>query len=460
MIRKALTMIAVIMAIGCTAQFVWSQDADRLGKDLTPAGGEKAGNKAGTIPVWSGKDVPLPGWSYGKFRGDYWQYKNEKPLFSIDASNVDKYSDKLSPGQVQMIKQTKGYRMDVYPTHRNGGYPDWIYANIKKNATEAKLSADGTALGTANLPGVPFPVPKNGAEVMWNFLMRYCGVGILWQDTNTVASPRPGGSDWINTHGPQSIYEPWAAPGSHTPASVNNVLYSIYFAYLSPPALAGQAVALSMFTNNADNETYYYFPGQRRVRRMPSYSYDAPQIGFEGEYTVDQPFVFNSTLDRFDWKIVSKKEMYIPYNCFGMYDFREKLHDVLLPRFLKNESRRYELHRVWVVEATVRKGMRHVAPRRLFYVDEDSWLALVSDDYDAQGKLWLVREGFPIPIWEIGGAFDLRPFVQYDLINGRYVQDQSVLGTGHDVQYFATSNKSEFNRDYYTADNLRARCQR
>lgn len=460
MVKKVLAITAAILAIASTTWAVSPQQAARLGKDLTPAGAIRAGSKDGLIPAWSGKDVPLPGWSYGKLRGDYWQYKNEKPLFVIDASNVAKYADKLSPGEVQLVKQIPGFKMYVYPTHRNAGYPSWIYANIMKNATQAKLSQGGDALKMAYLPGVPFPIPQNGNEVMWNFLTRYSGVGILWPDTNTVCSPRPGSTDWINTHGPQSIYEPWGAKGSHTPDSVDNVLYSIYFKYNSPPALAGQAVALTMFMNNQDDETYYYFPGQRRVRRMPSYDYDAPQIGFEGEYTVDEPWVFNGNLDRFNWKIVGKKEMYVPYNCFGMYNFKEKLHDVLLPRMINPKNVRYELHRVWVVEATVKKGMRHVSPKRFFYIDEDSWLALVAEDYDAQGKLWLVREGFPIPIWELGGAFDLRPFVQYDLADGRYIEDQSVVGTGHGVHYFAASNDPHFHRDYYTADNLRARCQR
>ncbi len=67
---------------------------------------------------------------------------------------------------------------------------------------------------------------------------------------------------------------------------------------------------------------------------MPSYAYDSPQIGFENQYTLDQPWIFNGNLDRFDWKLVGKKEMYVPYNSFGMYNFNAKLHDVLLPKFL------------------------------------------------------------------------------------------------------------------------------
>jgi hypothetical protein len=299
-------------------------EVERLGKDLTPVGAEKAGTKDGTIPAWEGQDVPLQGWSQGKYRGEFWKHKDEKPLFSIDASNVDKYAEKLSPGQVQLLKQTKGYRMDVYPSHRNAGFPDWIEANIRKNAGGAsKIGPDGN-LEDAVLPGVPFPFPKGGAEAMWNHIVRYQGVGADWPEANIVTSPKPGSSQWIEPHGPQHLFLPWAKKGSNSPKQVNGLLYSIYFSYVSPPALAGQAV-FSTYYFNKSNETFYYFPGQRRVRRLPSYSYDSPQIGFENQYTIDDVWVFNGNPDRFDWKIVGKKELYVPYNSFGMYDFRAKL---------------------------------------------------------------------------------------------------------------------------------------
>jgi hypothetical protein len=460
MIRKVLSIVAVLVAIGGMALAASPQDADRLGKDLTPAGAEKAGNKEGTIPEWSGKDVPLPGWSFGKYRGDFWQYKDEKPLFVIDASNVDKYADKLSKGQAQFIKQTEGYKMEVYPTHRNAGYPDWVLENVKKNATGAKLSPDGDSLLEASLPGIPFPIPQKGEEVMWNYMTCYTGVGIIWPETYTVASPSPGSSEWIETHGPQILYFPWGAKGSNSPSSPGQVLFSIYFAYDAPPALAGQAVMQSYYFNNKPCETFYYFPGQRRVRRMPAYAYDAPQIGFENQYTLDQPWLFIGNLDRFDWKITGKKELYVPYNCFGMFNFNQKLHEVLLPKFLNSANRRYELHRVWVIEATVKQGMRHTAPKKIFYVDEDSWLVLVGEDYDAHGGLWKMREGYPIPAWELGGTFELKPFVQYDLLNGRYVQDQTVFSVGKDMQWLPETNDPRFKSSYFTGEKLRAICER
>ena len=367
MMKRVLIVITLIAAAAVTAWGASPQEVARLGKDLNYAGAEKAGNKEGTIPAWDGKDVPLAGWSHGKYRGDYWKFKDEKPLFSIDASNVDKYKDHLSPGQAQMVKQTKGYRMDVYPSHRNAGYPDWIEANIRKNAAgTAKLSKDGTDLLAADLPGILFPFPKDGSEIIWNFLMRYKGIGNEMSRTTTAVSPRPGSTEWLAPSGPQSTFYPWGKKGTNSLKQASDLMYCIDFGYDSPAALAGQRIFICDYTSK-DREAFFYFPGQRRVRRLPAYTYDAPQIGFENQYPLDTAWVFLGRPDRFDWKIVGKKEMYVPYNSFGMYDFRKKLHDVLQLKHLANESRRYELHRVWVVEATLKRDAAHDAEAGLLF---------------------------------------------------------------------------------------------
>ncbi len=411
------------------------------------------------VPSFSGPATPEPGWTYNKTRGDYWKFKGDKPLFSITAANVQQYADKLTPGQLALFKEKPGYRMDIYPTHRDCGYPDWIQANTKQNATLAKLDPSGNYLQDAVLPGIPFPNPANGAQLMWNFETRYRGVGIFWPTTTTAVSPRPGTTDWIATSGPQSIFFPWGGKGQHKASDNGGLLYGIYFRYDNPPALAGQAIVQRYYMKDP-SETYYYFPGQRRVRRMPTYGYDAPQIGFENNYTLDEPWLFNGPIDRFDWKIVGKKELYVPYHSFGIYDFHKKFHDVAQDSFINPDDRHYELHRVWMVVGTVKADARHVAPKKVIYFDEDSFLALAGEDYDAQGHLWKVREGFSMPVWELGTC-DSEAFVQYDLLNGRYVFDQAELGQTQDMQWLPESTgDAHFTDDYYSSETLRSVSER
>ncbi|KVR36999.1 DUF1329 domain-containing protein [Burkholderia multivorans] len=427
--------------------------------DLTATGAERGAGKNGAVPAFAGRQAPQSGWEFGKPRGDFWKHRNEKPLYSIDAANVDKYSDKLSPGQIALIKQQKGYRMDVYPSHRECQLPDFAEQNSKKNLTAAKLSADGERLQSAVLPGVAFPVPKSGAEAMLNYVTRYRGEGIEWSPVVTAISPRSGGGEWIDVIGPQVFYAPTGKSSGTTPEAVDQLSLAAYFAINSPSATAGQATVQRQYFDK-DSETYYYFPGQRRVRRMPAYTHDAPLIGFENQYLIDETNMFNGSLDRFTWKLVGKREMIVPYNDFGMYTFNTRLRDVATPNGIAADHRRYEVHRVWVVEATLKSTARHVDSKKVFYLDEDSWLALVGEDYDTQGKLWKVRESYPIPVYELGGACDNEPMAQYDLSNGRYVFDGSSIGQGKDLRWYEHGNGAKFSSDFFTAESLRSASER
>ncbi|MFB9123754.1 DUF1329 domain-containing protein [Paraburkholderia dipogonis] len=417
------------------------------------AGAEKGASSDGLVPAFSGIQPPPAGWSYGKVREQFWAHKDEKPLYTVTSGNVDKYVASLSPGQVELFKTRPGYRMDVYPSHRECGFPEWMQANMKTNASNATLDKNGEYLQSATLPGLPFPDPKNGAQAIWNHLMRYRGVGMSWQKMITAVSPRPGSSQWIIAESKDSVYYPWGKKGA-TPADKVDMQYGLFSQYNTPAALAGQGLVQRYYFDKP-NDTYYYFTGQRRVRRMPSYSYDAPQIGFENEYTIDETSLFTGGLDRFNWKLVGKKELIVPYNNFGMYNFAAKYEAVFKPEGVDPGSRRYEMHRVFIVEATLKPDARHLAVKKVFYIDEDSGLILAGEDYDAQGKLWKVKEGYSIPVWELGGTCDTEAFVQYDIANGRYVSDVSTIGSGSDTHWFAESDDPKFKDDFYTSDNLK-----
>lgn len=460
--KKVSTFAALLIAVASAASggAGAAQDSERLGKELTPFGAERSGNKEGTIPPWTGGDAFLPGWSYGKYRGDYWKYKDDKKLYSIDASSVSKYADHLSPGQIQLFKDIKGYRMDVYPSRRTCDAPQFVKDNSKKNVAVAKMAGDGWFLQDAVLPGVPFPIPSTGAEVMTNGKYRYQGLGIEWPKTYSTVSPRKGTTEFIKVDAYMVSYTPWGKKGSNQLSAMPPIEFYANFGYNAPPALAGMGINMTTRVNEPGSEVFYYFPGQRRVRRMPSYSYDSPQIGFENQYTMDEPMMFWGAMDRFDWKLVGKKEIIVPYNSFGAYNFTGKFEDFAQIDQINPAARRYELQRVWVVEATVKPGMRHAAPKRTYYLDEDSWNYVMAEDYDSQGKLWKVRESYVIPVNELGGACHSPVLVQYNLADGRYVLDMHAAGTGADIRWHAEPGDHRFNPIYYNSESLRARSER
>jgi hypothetical protein len=189
--------------------------------------------------------------------------------------------------------------------------------------------------------------------------------------------------------------------------------------YTGPQRRAGEGMLLLEAVNplKQQRQVYSYVPGQRRVRlvNMPD---DAPSSSASGAYIVDDAFVFNGALDRFDVKLLGKREMLVPYNTYRMA-FQSRPDTILRPGHLNPDVVRWELHRMWVVEATLKAGQHHPYGRRIFYVDEDTWIALASDEYDQQGKL--LRSVFAFSTFGFeSGVPCTNTFVPYSFDTGGY----------------------------------------
>lgn len=402
--------IAVPMVAGAQTS---AADLDRLGKDLTPMGAERAGNAAGTIPAWdSGLTKAPAGFDAAKGYAD--AFPGDKPLYTITAANVDAHKDKLPPGQVELLKRYPTYKLNVYPSRRTAGYPQSVYDAVKAEAPKAKLAAEGNGVIGTERTAVPFPVPKTGVEVMWNHVSRYFGG--TWT-RYTADFP-------VQTNGaftPVTRTETFAAPWALDKVEPNRVYY--YLAKITGPSnVAGDAILVHEPMNQVDEPrlAWSYNPGARRVVRAPNIAYDSPGVGADGLRTSDDLLGYNGAPDRYNWKLVGKKEMIISYNNFKITDKSLKYTDIVQPAHMNPELLRYELHRVWVVEATLKAGARHVYAKRVFYVDEDSWSVAHADQYDGRGELWRVRDVHLMPYYNAPmtwGACE----VLYDLQARRYL---------------------------------------
>ena len=137
------------------------------GPVLTAFGAEKAGNKEGTIPPYTGEGLETPP-GFGKDSKDPYSrpdpYANEKPLYSITAQNAAQYADKLD-GIIEVFKIYPNFRMDVYPSHRSAVFPQYVLDNTLKNVKDCKSVDSDTRIENC-WGGTPFPVPQNGAQVL------------------------------------------------------------------------------------------------------------------------------------------------------------------------------------------------------------------------------------------------------------------------------------------------------
>lgn len=397
-------------------------DADRLGADLTPLGGEKAGNADGSIPAWDGGiTTPPAGYKPGMHHPD--PFANEQPLFTITAANADQYAGKLTAGHVALLKAYATYKMPVYASHRTASNPQRIYDATKKYATTANLTEGGNGI-TGAIVGIPFPIPQSGLEVIWNHLTRYRGIAA--SRTISQAAPQRNGSYTLVDFDDEFLFNYLRDDISETDLAkqlvADNVLIYFKQAVTAPARLAGSILLVheTMDQVKEKRRAWLYNAGQRRVRLAPSIEYDNPGTAADNMRTSDQFDMFNGAPDRYEWKLVGKQEMYVPYNSYKLHSDSLKYDQILKPLHINQDLTRYELHRVWVVDATLKPGTGHVYARRTFYIDEDSWQILAVDQYDTRGQLWRVSEAHCINYYD-AFTFWSTLEVHTDLVAGRYL---------------------------------------
>ncbi|MDE0854094.1 MAG: DUF1329 domain-containing protein [Nevskia sp.] len=372
----------------------------------------------------------------------------EKPLFVISRDNAPRYAAHLSDGQKAMFARYPDYRMVVYPPLRSAFFPDAIYKATARNAASAQLQ--GTDEVDGAVLGFPFPIPKSGAEVIWNHKMAYRGAGL--RRYNNQAIVRQDGSYYI-TKLIEDLKFKYANIGEDNKGS--RILFYYLSETLSPPRLARQLTLVheSAGTKGVGRDAWLYNPGLGRVNRAPDVGYDNPTLGTDGEQFNDQIDMYNGALDRYDWKLLGRRELYIPYNSFFLISPLVKYKDIIRPGHINQNLLRYELHRVWVVEATLRQGQSHQFKRRVFYVDEDGWAISSVDCYDNHDQLWKVQESELLTVPFIPTLTGVAEVI-YDLQSGRYFVT-ALQNEDHFVDFTI-----QFRDDYFSPADLERRPKR
>ena len=422
----------------------------RLSEDLTPMGSERAGNADGAIPEWTGGITEPPaGYSPGDHHPD--PFADDQPLFRIDGSNYQQYADKLSTGQKAMFERyPDSYFMDIYPTRRSASFPRRSLDMTIENGKTAQLVADGEGIVDA-AEGFPFPFPENAYELMWNHKLKPKGTGGV-RYNNQVAPTTDGSYNVVKLR--EELLGLYYKEGIKI-EDINNVLLYFFQEVESPARLAGNILLVHETLNQIEQvrQAWLYNPGQRRVRRAPNVAYDNPGTASDGLRTNDMTDMFNGAMDRFNWETVGKTEMYVPYNSYKAHQSDVTTDDLVMPGHLDPSYFRYELHRVWIVEARLKSGMRHINSRRTYYLDEDSYQIVLIDHYDNRDQLWRFSEAHCINYYDMPTFWSTFE-AHYDLQSGRYVAQ------GFDNQDPVNTFNVEMNPAQFTPQALRTRGRR
>lgn len=407
----------LLAACACQVQAkVDHTQAARLGQDLTPLGAERAGNTSGTIPPWTGGVRPPAGYTPGMHHPD--PFAADAMLYKVDQGNLGQYAGQLPEGQRALLERYPDYHLQVFPSRRSASAPQRIYDATRSNAVKAELIANGNGIKGA-AAGIPFPLPQDGMEVIWNHVLHY--KGDQTHIVNNQAVVINGRASYIKRD--RQVYYVYNREGMDEQGLDNTLLYYKY-RVTAPAKLSGTSLVVQdpMDQVLSIRKAWRYSPSDRRVRRLPSLAYDSLQPDTSGLATADVVDSYNGAPDRYEWSLVGKREMLMPYNSYAVHQKGIPYDHIVGPRTLNPQLLRYELHRVWVVEARLRKGFSHPYDMRRFYVDEDSWQILAVDLFDENNELIGLQESHPINYYDVpmvGSTVE----TLYHLKDGNYFVD-------------------------------------
>ncbi|MBF6037314.1 MULTISPECIES: DUF1329 domain-containing protein [Pseudomonas] len=433
---KTLPLVMAMM-VACTMAQAKQDDPGLIGSKLTPMGSEKAANADGSIPAWTGGIAANA--AIVSSNGDYADpFAGEKPLYTVTKDNVSQYKNVLTPGQVAMFGRFPDYRMPVYPTHRTANLPKTDQDEAKANLGKVELADGGYGLKNYSF-GVPFAEPTEPLEVLWNHLTRYRGGSFVREIASATVQDQ--GQSTVVTYNQVAAFRDRIKDLDPQ----ENLLFFYRAQTLTPSRYAGEVTLIHEPMNQVTEAraAWQYLPGQRRVRRAPTVSYDSSARYSFGQITSDGTDGFNGAPDRYDWKLIGKQELLVGYNAYKLNSKTLKYADLLKPGHLNTDPLRYEKHRVWVIEATLKPDARHVYGKRRFYIDEDSWQILASDMYDSRGELWRLFEAHYAMLYDVQVPTTVAE-TTYDLISGRYGVSQMTNEVNQKVAYGAPMVKADF----------------
>lgn len=424
--KRAIAGAVVALFSGASLAAVSAEEAKQLGGPvLTIWGAEKAGNKDGSIPAYTGERARTT--TIEGTKGNYVDpYASEKPLFSVTSQNMAQYAEQLTDGQKAMFKKYPNFRMDVYPTHRTVIHDKVMLDNTVKNATACKTENDGQKL-TGCYGGFPFPIPKTGNEVMWNHIMSHPAWN--WGGYIRTYIVDASGKMILNAeyHTVQTAtYLDPAMAGKVMPEGFQ--YWKLRFDAQAPARRIGENTIIidPLDPKAPGRRAWTYIPGQRRVKLAPDLAYDTPSPASGGASTMDEQRLFLGALDRYDFKAAGKKEVLMQYNEYKMTDYRVCPNEVSHTKnFANPDCSRWEKHRAWVVEAKLKPGFRHSLPKRVLYFDEDSWSAGIADSWDAAGSMYRI-DSCPLipygdrPVGQVGGDYTLTYDLQTGIVSSTY----------------------------------------
>jgi hypothetical protein len=345
-----------------------------------------------TVTLVSGQ-AKLTRENWGKSVGFAFDASKAPPAgTTVNSANMGQYAAMI-PNGVQTLMKKYGYKFTTKDYEAFAPSNGYIDATNKGAGQPKYVKGTPRELGLQNyVAGLPFPTPKDGTEVAYNYIYSYVG-----DDADNLFSVH-----WIGAKSGREKSEEWQwkyitrgvnrtdiapIPAFESAKKSGTQYYSLTITK-APADKAGLATLYTRMVKPEDQKGFLFNPVQQKIIPMVFGTVGTSWNNTDMLYEDVRGYM--GYAEWMSWEILEKKTMLLPMNSGvphgkaqleQVYDFQNAPH--------WNFKSKWEPRPVYVLQAKS-KFNDYPYSKMIFYVDAESYYFVVKDAYDKKGQLWKV----------------------------------------------------------------------
>jgi len=365
----------------------------------------------------------------------------------VDTSNIDQVAQFFPEGFVSVMKDPErwfappeGFYLMITP-YKPAAETSGVIAATKQYAPTVKTDAEGRITNYTDIAGCPFPNPKTGLELAYNFECNTRG------DTyHSRWAPLPNTNPRTRTDriADEEFWEMFfihrcdldPKPNyTDNPKGIHRG--QLMHMYLPPEMLNSRLLTVRFIDDSKPDDSYLYYAQFRRIRRLSTAERTNAIDGTDQIY--DDGYMWDSPVHRNTYKLIGKKDMLVPRHTDPTQSKR------IMGQGMPNNIS-YERCNMYVVEA-VNKDPSYIYKKRVWYIDPETYLILWQEMWDSYGKYWKVFA-------QLNDDIKTQKGESKNFFTGNIMLDLIRTHTGFSIQKPLGLTVTDIKPDFFTTSNL------
>jgi hypothetical protein len=322
------------------------------------------------------------------------------------------------------------------------------YREIKPSKGELKFTRQyaGTCRIGPNekllnhISGIPFPNPKTGLEIAYNFdNLNHGDNSHILQDMVLVdGKARYDRKMVMDIHALYFSARREIPPVPEILPNDRGIHRVSHATHLEPASMKGsRSLMIKFIDRTKPYESWSFSSTTRKLTRLSTAQREATQGG--SDTTTDDQSIYNGAISFMKYKYLGRKELLLArHQDSSQFQKGHREGYCLINGFQKERINTY------VLECT-HKNPNYLYSKQIWYVDPETWRTHYADKYDRQGRLWRVFENGDNVLKSVYNDALLGNPVLVSIIDV-----QRLHGTGGVFNVTIGETDKYYQREYYT----------